>query len=553
MKGKKALSIFIVLLLGVASSFLLDTFFLQKYNSPKSVAASDNQIKFNQSYYTQIINWQGCWQNGFTKSNFSNFSFLNPSYKCAKIKSPKNWFNNNGGDIDLALKIHLATNPQGTIIVNPGGPGVSGVDFMENLIGNILPNSITNNYNILGFDPRGVGLSSAVKCFNSNTEKDSYLYKTYYNLPNQLSQAMADQKQYIQNCYSLSGDLLNFIDSQSTARDLDLIRALMGEKLLNYIGYSYGTTLGENYISLFPDKVGKIVLDGVVLPNLSNKDNLTNNITQDNITQGIELTKTFNKFIDYCLKSNSCALNNNYNDNNNQNIKTNDLFKNQDQANKQFISFFSNLSNNPLKTSDNRLLTNQAAFLGIVFGLQSFQGWDVLIEALNQAIAQNDGSKLLKLADNYTNRNNDGSYNGNLFEANSIIKCLDNNQRVDDFTKQTKEIATIKKQIPVFYEFYLYPKIECIDLPKSKIIKQLNYSQTTDNKAILIATTGDWITPYIDAVKVHKIMSNSTILLINQSNSHTSYNAKNKCLVNYIDNYFLKNSLPNNNSKCFDE
>jgi pimeloyl-ACP methyl ester carboxylesterase len=508
---KRVTIIFSILILltvgGIVATFTGPNFIQDPPTKPAS-----GQVGGVDEYYNQTIIWTDCGSTG---------------YKCATIKAPENWFSPSSGDIQLSLKMHIAQSSDKTFIVNPGGPGASGVDFVSSAV-SILPDEITNEYNILSFDPRGVGQSTAIKCFNNNKEKDVFLYDTYFNLPKEYNKAVDTQKKVGQQCETLSGNLSKYVDTQSTARDLDLIRALTGQNLLNYIGYSYGTYIGEDYAALFPNSIGKVILDGVINPKLT--------LNEHSLSQAKGFSLAFTSFAKYCFSNSACPLK---------------AAGNKDDigaALNQTKEFLDKLSTKPLNTSTGRPLTDTAAFYGIITALYSKNSWGALVSALNQAIEKNDGTQLLSFADTYNDRQQNGNYTTNSTEANLVINCLDEKNKT---TKEYEDaqIEKYKAATPAFYKFFIYPNIACEGFPTSNITTELDYSKQTNNKIILIGTTGDPATPYEEAVETRKLMPGS-ILLTNRGDSHTSYNSQNSCIKSAVDNYILNDKLPDDYLMC---
>jgi pimeloyl-ACP methyl ester carboxylesterase len=202
-----------------------------------------------QTYYNQKPNWQSC----------------SGGLLCATITAPVDWQHVTRSSIELALVKHPASGTSlGALVVNPGGPGGSGVDFVESGVTNVVDSNVAAHYDIVGFDPRGVGASSPVKCFD-DAGMDNYLYGRIPGAIGSLQWIGAEEKRarsLASACEKNTGPVLAHIDSVSAASDLDLVRSALGESKLNYLGYSYGTYLGTLYAGLYPRDVGRMVLDG---------------------------------------------------------------------------------------------------------------------------------------------------------------------------------------------------------------------------------------------------------------------------------------------------
>ncbi|MER7948810.1 alpha/beta hydrolase [Streptomyces sp. NPDC096079] len=186
------------------------------------------------------------------------------NYQCATLKVPLDYTRPNGGKLDIALSRIKATSPQkrhGVLLLNPGGPGGPGLD-MPLYMGAELPTAVKERYDLIGFDPRGVGLSSPVSCGLNDDELNwqrPYKRETFAR-DVRWARTVADK------CRTKAGDVLPHLTTRNTARDMDVIRAVLGEKKISYLGYSYGTYLGAVYTQMFPKRSDRIVLDSAVDP-----------------------------------------------------------------------------------------------------------------------------------------------------------------------------------------------------------------------------------------------------------------------------------------------
>jgi pimeloyl-ACP methyl ester carboxylesterase len=208
------------------------------------------------AYYTQVLTWEGC----------------GGGAQCATAIAPLDWQNpGEGDDIELALVRHTATggNAQGSLFINPGGPGASGFDFVRDSVDFAVSADLQREFDIVGWDPRGVGRSSAVSCYTDAADLDQFIFgipESTFGTPEWEAEVTQGSIDFAQACAENTGPLLEFVDTNSTVRDLDMMRAIVGDAQLNYFGYSYGTDIGARYADQFPDKVGRLVLDGATDP-----------------------------------------------------------------------------------------------------------------------------------------------------------------------------------------------------------------------------------------------------------------------------------------------
>ncbi|MCU1476369.1 MAG: peptidase, partial [Subtercola sp.] len=242
-----------------------------------------------QPFYDQSLQWTTC----------------NGSFECATAKVPLDWSNPSGDTISLALIKQPATGggPRlGTLFVNPGGPGVSAVDFVKDSINFAVDPSLQKQYDVVAFDPRGVGASSAVTCVTP-AQMDAYLYDIIPGARGSaqwLAGSQASATAFGAGCEQKTGALLGHVDTESTVRDLDALRASVGDTGLNYLGYSYGTFIGSEYANLFPTKVNRLVLDGVVDPTSTGFDST--------IGQAKGIEGAMRAYLADCLSGSNCPF-----------------------------------------------------------------------------------------------------------------------------------------------------------------------------------------------------------------------------------------------------
>src|SRR5690606_11820431 len=207
-------------------------------------------------FYEQTLDWNSC----------------GTGFDCTFVTAPLDWENPSAGEIELSVVRHQATGTSmGSLLTNPGGPGASGVDLILDSLDFAVGEPLIENYDVIGFDPRGVGESTAVTCFDA-AEMDAYLYDipaAERGTPEWEAELTARNQEFADACEANSDGILPFITTVNSARDMDLIRAVLGDSELNHLGYSYGTFLGATYASLYPERAGRLVLDGAIDPSVS--------------------------------------------------------------------------------------------------------------------------------------------------------------------------------------------------------------------------------------------------------------------------------------------
>jgi pimeloyl-ACP methyl ester carboxylesterase len=451
-------------------------------------------------YYAQEINWQSC----------------NQDFQCATLAVPIDYEKLSTGTFEIALlKYEARTSKKlGSLIVNPGGPGGSGVDYAY-AAEYIFSPAILDRYDIVGFDPRGVSRSAPIRCLNdaeldANNNSDSKPDNDA-----EFQQILEDTKKYVEICKEKNKHLTAY-STANVARDMDILREAVGDKQLNYMGKSYGTYLGTHYAQFFPDKVGRVVLDGAVDPTISN--------FQQTLTQAIGFDQAFSSFAKNCVSKKNCTLP-----------------KGKDAAIAEMQKLFAQAAKQPLPTKiSKRTLSETMMVLGTASAMyDSSTGWPKLRKAIKEA--QNGfGDQFLELADEYTGRQSDGRYPNNEFDSGAVIDCLDVDEprTVAQIQRDAKSFA---KQAPLFGPYLAYGGLTCKYFGQSQ---EITVSPTTTiNPIIVIGTTGDPATPYEWAQGLNKLLTNSFLISLT-GEGHTGQGQGNSCVDEQIDDFYIFRAEP---------
>ena len=459
-----------------------------------------------QGYYQQKLDWQQCYSN----------------YQCADLLVPIDYQDLATGTFSIAVLKFNAYEPSkrlGSLVVNPGGPGASGVDYAYAAEYIFSPDIITR-YDIVGFDPRGVARSAPITCLNDEETDAAISSDGHPDNPAELKQALIDARTFINKCKENNPHLTSFT-TENAARDMDILRQALGDKQLNFMGKSYGTYLGTLYAKLFPYKVGRMVLDGAIDPNISTY--------QQSLAQAVGFDTALNAFIKDCTSRTTCPLP-----------------TNQTLAKQEITQLFTQAKVQPLprkvkKENDERLATESILVLGTASALyDSETGWPLLRRAITQA-QSGYGDVFLRLADEYSGRQPDGTFPNNEFDSGAIIDCLDFK---DERTLQQikKGEATFTKSAPVFGPYLAYSGINCnyIKAPtQPKRFADIN----TPNTIVIIGTTRDPATPYRWAQGLSQILTNSVLISLN-GDGHTGHGRGNMCVDDQVDAYYLDERSP---------
>jgi pimeloyl-ACP methyl ester carboxylesterase len=451
-------------------------------------------------YYSQEINWQNCRQN----------------FKCATLAVPIDYKNLSTGTFEIALlKYEARTSKKlGSLIVNPGGPGGSGVDYAY-AAEYIFSPAILDRYDIVGFDPRGVSRSAPIRCLNDKELDANNNSDSKPDNEKEFQQILTDTQKYVEICKDKNKHLASY-GTANVARDMDILREALGDKQLNYMGKSYGTYLGTLYAQFFPDKVGRVVLDGAVDPSISN--------FQQTLTQAVGFDQAFSSFAKDCTTKKNCALP-----------------KGKYAAIAEMQRLFAQAAKKPLPTrNSNRTLSETMMVLGTASAMyDSETGWPKLRGAIKEA--QNGfGGKFLELADEYTGRQTDGSYPNNEFDSGAVIDCLDVDEprTIEQIQKDANAFAD---KAPLFGPYLAYGVLTCKYFDQSREVTVA--STTTTNPIVVIGTTGDPATPYAWAQGLHKLLTNSALVSLT-GEGHTGQGQGNACIDDQIDDFYLTGKVP---------
>lgn len=466
------------------------------------------------AYYEQDMVWSDC---GATASG--------AALECATISVPVQWDDPDAGDIDLALVKHVATGAEttGSLFVNPGGPGGSGVDFATNAEYTFSADVLAS-YDVIGFDPRGVGQSAGIDCL-SDEELDERRAADDLPLTEEGFEAMTTWgERTAEGCEADSGELLPYLDTLSAARDLDVMRDAVGSEQLDYLGFSYGTYLGATYAETYPDRVGSFVLDGAIDPSLTGDE--------FSAGQAEAFEGATDAFIEACLDAGEeCPLEGE-----------------PAEAKQQLLDFLASVEEEPLPTDDpERPLTGSLARSGLLILMYEDGTWSLGRDALTDAM-DGDGTALLSLADQGANRNLDGSYNGNSAVAITAVNCLDH-PAVTDMDWQRSEAERLAEENPTFGPIFGFSGYACSMWPEGPVREPAEIHAEGAGPIVVIGTTGDPATPYSWAEALAAQLD-SGVLVTREGEGHTAYGRSGGCIEDLVDAYLLEDEVPAEGATC---
>jgi len=468
-----------------------------------------------QDFQSQQLKWKTCYED----------------FKCAELLVPIDYTDFKTGTFKLALLRYTAKDQQnrlGSIVVNPGGPGGSGVDYTASAEYIFSP-EVLKRYDIVGFDPRGVNRSAPIRCLNDAETDASYASDGKPDNAEELAALLQDAKDYVAKCAKNTKHITHY-SSAETARDMDILRAALGDQKLNYVGKSYGTYLGTLYAQFFPDKVGRMVLDGAIDPNVP--------VAQQNLTQAIGFEGALYAFIDDCQALPACPLP-----------------KSDEAAKEEITKLYTLAAFNPLPLKnpvDDRLVTESLMVLGTASALyDNVIGWPKLRKAIEEA-QQGYGDSFIQLADIYSERQSNGKYLNNQSDSGAVIDCLDwRNSRTDE--QLQLDVLLYKEKAPVLGPYLAYTGLTCQFFPTPKqdaLTRPSNVINEINTAPILIiGTLRDPATPYEWAVGLSKIIR-SSILITLDADGHTGQGRGSECVEKAFDSYLLTEKIQQRNVFC---
>lgn len=465
-------------------------------------------------FYHQVLTWHSC----------------GGGMQCTTARAPMDWANPADAQIELALVRHPATGTRlGSLLVNPGGPGGSGYDFVYDSVDYATSLRLQSSYDIVGFDPRGVGRSSAVSCYDDPAFMDEFNYGDGttdeagpVGSDAWIDDLAATNAEFAAACLQFTGPLLQFVDTVSAARDLDLLRAVLGDEKLNYLGYSYGTFLGATYADLFPGKTGRLVLDGALDPSTSDFE-----VTK---TQAVGFENALRAYLADCLARAGCPFDGTV-----------------DQAMARVGDLLTRLNDDPIPAPDGRLLWGGTMFVAIILPLYNQDNWPYLDDLFTEVFA-GETTTAFFLADNYNGRASDGTYLDNSTEAFIAINCLDYETDVTNDSMRA-EAAVLAEAAPVFGPIMSYGGTLCEQWPFPATRVRAPIAAAGSADILVVGTTNDPATPYVWAVALADQLEHGHLVTY-QGEGHTAYTTGDPCVQGVVDDFFVDGTVPADDPMC---
>ncbi|MFJ4794134.1 alpha/beta hydrolase [Kitasatospora purpeofusca] len=468
-------------------------------------------------YYAQRLGWTPC----------------DDGYECTTFRVPLDYDRPADGDLTLAA-VRAPAVPAapgdtvapgeriGSLLLNPGGPGGSAVEYVEG-VARTYDAGVRARYDLVGLDPRGVGRSAPVTCLGGERMDAYTAVDITPDDQAEVDALVAAAKEFAEGCRQRSGDRLGHLSTVEAARDLDVLRALLGDERLHYVGKSYGTFLGATYAGLFPGRTGRMVLDGAMDPSL---DSLTGNRTQ---AGGFETAWT--AFARDCVEREDCPLG-----------------RTEQQAGERLAALFAAVDAGPLATDDGaRRLSEAQATTGVIQAMYADFLWPRLRTALADAEAGN-GTGLLKLSDAYYGREADGSY-PNLMFANMAVNCLDLPAPFAGPDDAARAVPDFERTSPRFGRDMAWMALTCTYWPVRPTGTPHTVRAAGAAPIVVVGTTRDPATPYAWAQALAGQLESGRLLTYD-GDGHTAYGRHDSCLDGAVNRFLLGGEPPENGKTC---
>jgi pimeloyl-ACP methyl ester carboxylesterase len=440
-------------------------------------------------------------------------------FECGQLAVPFDYDNPGTGSFVLSLMRRPAEIPEsriGSLLVNPGGPGFGGTTVAEQAEW-YFSTELLEQFDVVGWDPRGTGASTpAVDC----TED----YDRYFGIDSPPNDDDAKQKmidltqEFVDLCVARNGEMLKYISTEASARDMDSIRNALNEDKISYFGFSYGSELGATWVTLFPDTVRAAVFDGASDPNASGFD--------QSMAQLKGFEQQLDAFLANCAKRVACKIYNN------------------GKPAALFDQLAIDIDTKPIVVSSDRTPVTQGVFYtAVVQAMYSNTLWPQLETALADA-AKGNGAQLLALYDDYFQRQPDGSY-GNELEAFLAISCLDDPEgsTVADVDADVARFAAAAKRLGENFGY----GYACALWPH-RVAERVVVTGKGAGPIVVIGTTGDAATPLASTRKAANNLEQGVLVIV-EADRHTGYGL-NSCVVQNVDAYLISLKAPKIETYC---
>ena len=492
-------------------------------NAAESTSASKDSAQRTESSTAQKSLPPASEQQQLTWTNCADDLAAAAGLECATLQVPIDPAKPSGPTTELALIRQPSTGSAseriGSLVINPGGPGGSGLEFLTSAAA-AFPAELTNAFDLVSFDPRGVAASSPVECLDDAAAEEQLAGDLSPDTAEELSKAVADQKQFLASCQANSAELLTHMSTADVAADLDQIRSALGDEKLTYLGFSYGTAIGAAYATLYPENSRALVLDGSVSPKSTSEE--------EALAQAQGFENTLANFVSACNADKGCALGPD---------AAATIAATRNELNKKPVQV--------LTPSGTRTLGVDLFDIGLATALYDTSLWGTAAEAIRD-INSGGGQLIFSLVDRQLGRQPDGSFD-NSSAAQSMVSCADSTERPT--AEQSQQAAErIQAAAPTFGQALGWATLSCLGWPMAaNPLPEITGKGSPT--VLVVGTLGDPATPYAWAEEMTAALE-SAVLLTYEGDGHTAFLRGGPCVDNAVVTYLVELTVPRVGTRC---
>ncbi|HEU5151612.1 MAG TPA: alpha/beta hydrolase [Iamia sp.] len=455
------------------------------------------------------------------------------SFECATLTVPRDWADPDGDTLEIAVTRHPAEGGDriGSLLLNPGGPGASGVDFVHSFVDGQLPDGLAERFDVVSWDPRGTGGSNRIDCTSDAEWLEPDIDPTVEDEAD--VEAIRDEAaEGVAACEEVAGDLLAVVGTRATVRDLDALRGLLGDDALTYVGYSYGTTIGIEYLRLYPERVRAMVLDGVTVPGVEP--------IEDAHVQAQGFERTLDAYLAGCPARSTCPLG--------------------DDPKATLLGLVDRLEDERIEASyqlgtgsepREGTLGVGELYIAVAASLYDDGAWETLDQGLAEALADDPhGRTLLAIRDQYLGREADGTWLDDA-DARGVIRCADQVERSDAPEGDLALAEAWAEELPFWGAWFGTALPGCWGAPEAvdPLLPLADGAITEAPPVVVIGTTNDPATPYEQAEDAARVIEGS-VLVTYEGDVHTAYRSLSDCVDDAVTPYLLDLTAPPPGLRC---
>ena len=455
------------------------------------------------------------------------------SFACATLTVPRDWADPEGDTLEIAVTRHPAEGERiGSLLLNPGGPGASGVDFVQSFVDGQLPDGLAERFDVVSWDPRGTGGANRIDCTTDEEWLEPDVDPTVEDDAD-VEAIRSQAEEAVATCEAEEGDLLGVVGTRATVRDLDALRGLLGDEALSYVGYSYGTTIGMEYLRLYPGRVRAMVLDGVAVPGT---DPLVDAHVQ---AQGFE--RTLDAYLADCADRSTCPLGDD------PEVTLLDL---RDRLEAERIPASYQLGGDGSAPREGTVGVGEL-YTAVAASLYDDAAWPTLDQGLEEALDDDpQGRTLLAIRDQYLGREADGTWVDDA-DARGTIRCADQVERSAEPEGDLGLAEEWAAELPFWGAWFGTGIPGCWGAPEATdpLLPLADGDLTGVPPVVVIGTTNDPATPYEQSEEAARVIEGS-VLVTYEGDVHTAYRSLSDCVDDAVTAYLVDLTVPQDGLRC---